>query len=140
MNINAIIAAMQSQFGMTTVRVCYQAGGKEYTFKALKSQGLTTGDSVVVPGENGMKVCTVTGVDRNPSAKLYDTSIDWKWVVQKVDLAGYLDTVQKEVTLIEEVSNLVLEDTRRRALETFMSSLTPATQEQFTKLLTGDNQ
>lgn len=60
-----------------------------YTYKALKTMGLSVGDSVVVDSpKNGLVVVEVVRVDDFVDINL-NSDIYYKWVVQKVDLTDH---------------------------------------------------
>jgi hypothetical protein len=75
--------------------------GTLYLFKTF-DQTLKKGDYVVVPTatRHGMTVCRVEEVDVEPD---FDSSIDYKWVVDKVDRALYEHTLQQEADAISQI-------------------------------------
>ena len=76
------------QDGFTTIHVKFRVSPgpiKTYTYKALYSDNVKSGDSVVVKAVNGhFKIAVVEAVDDFPVLDL-DADFDYKWIVQKVD-------------------------------------------------------
>jgi hypothetical protein len=73
----------------------------EYTYKTL-DQSLKKDDLVVVPTKtrHKMTVCRVTEVDVEVD---YDSSVEMKWIVDKVDNAAYEALLAQEAQAIKEM-------------------------------------
>jgi hypothetical protein len=75
--------------------------GSLYLFKTF-DQTLKKGDYVVVPTStrHGMTVCRVEEVDVEPD---FDSSIDYKWLVCRVDRSAYDAILAKEADAIAQI-------------------------------------
>lgn len=82
------------------VRVSYEPNDsnkspKEYIFKALKRDALQVGDFVAVQTDTrwGLTVCKVTETNCEID---FESNLQLKWIVSKVDTAGFEDIQKKE--------------------------------------------
>jgi D-alanyl-D-alanine carboxypeptidase len=68
---------------------------RTFVYKAPKSADVSEGDHVIVNTARGLVVVKVASVDDTPQIDV-DADYDYKWIVQKVDLAAYDARVQRE--------------------------------------------
>ena len=95
---------------------------KTYTFKVLLTDNIKVDDYVVVFTTRGLKTGLVTQVDNTPKIDL-DADYDYKWIVQKLDIAPYMETLQKEadfnLALVEIERQKKREEFRKSYMENF---------------------
>ena len=115
-NHNHILSLMQT--GFITIGVRFLGGDKEYTYKALESEGVQVGDEVIIDSpREGMKIVMVTRVDSKPQIDL-SSPFPYKWIVQKVCRARYDDLLRQE----QEFKDALVEVERVRQREVLMKS------------------
>lgn len=111
---------------VVSVKVAFGNGtawGSEYTYKALKSQGIAMGDFVIVDSPNGgptMVKVTAVGTFEDLDAGAYQ---GYKWIVGKVDIADYTATIEKEAAFYQKVEELQRKAKAQKALEALAESL-----------------
>lgn len=92
------------------------SGAREYTYKALKSQGLQVDDLVVVPiKDNGglrMKIARVVAGDEFLDV---NSTRDYHWVVQKVDSTAY-DALREKEKVVAKHMQLADRERQRKEL------------------------
>ena len=90
----------------------------EYTYKCLKSIKLEVDDIVVVLTPDGFHKCvTVTEVHNIPKLD-YDSRINYKWIVGKVNTSVYESILEQEEILKERIMELEIESKRQEYLKT----------------------
>lgn len=105
-----LFAALNENVVMIDVRyIGISAGNKNYTYKALVTQNLKVGDTVVVPANETYLLAEVVGVR---SRVKFEPSVTYKWVVQRVDFDAYI-AVQKQESEFNDVVNTLERDRRR---------------------------
>lgn len=93
------------QQGYTTVSVCFDhSGGNRDTYTYKTNLDLEPDDIVVVPARGYFKTAQVIEVHEEPQIDL-DSDIDYKWVVQKVDVKGWQELNAKEDALAKKIVN-----------------------------------
>lgn len=111
---------------VVSVKVVFNTGatwGTEYTYKALKSQGIAVGDFVIVDSPNGgptMVKVTAVGTFEDLDAGAYQ---GYKWIVGKVDITDYTATTEKEAAFYQKVEELQRKAKAQKALEALAESL-----------------
>lgn len=97
MNATYVLAAIDDKISSIRVRIGGPSG-KLYTY--ITRDTFESGDTVVVPIKDGFGLATVE--DFHAQARLdQNPGYEYKWVVQKVDLAGWekLNDLTEQVTL-----------------------------------------
>lgn len=87
---------------------------KAYTFKALKTDFICAGDYIIVLTTQGLRTGLVTLVHETPQID-FDSDVDYKWIVGKVDLTAHLQLIQRE----EEFKATLVEIERQKQREQF---------------------
>lgn len=77
----------------------------QYTFKADTSLGLKVNDLAVVHVKSGFGVVQIVAVHRTPQLDP-NAHFDYKWVVDKISLNGFLARLQEEKTLKDKLAQL----------------------------------
>lgn len=81
---------------------------KSYTYKATLDMGIAKGDKVIVDSpHNGLTIVEVVGVDESD---LFEGDFEYKWVVQRIDTAGYqkrVETDEKAKQLLREADHVI---------------------------------
>lgn len=81
---------------------------KTYTYKATLDMGIAKGDKVIVDSpHSGLTIVEVVGVDESD---LFEGDFEYKWVVQRIDTAGYqkrIDTDEKAKQLLREADHML---------------------------------
>ncbi len=91
---------------------------RRYTYKALKSQNLSKGDFVLVMVAGRiLKAAQVIEVDEFLDV---NTTNDYSWVVQRVELATYDALVEKEKTVAKHLQLAKRENQRKELLAQLM--------------------
>lgn len=119
---NDVIASQNENFCYVKVRFNLNDGGKSqklYTYKTLDNSIEPGDELVVISPHNGTVIVTVTEVLEH--FEVEDATYNYKWVVQKVDLAAYDELKQKERTIQKELARINtkvrLENTLAKAIE-----------------------
>lgn len=79
--------------GVVTVRVKFEAGGRLYTYRALESDELQPGDTVVIQYNGKFFTTEVVEVDQYPD---FSKDVEYKWIVCKVDEKRYTHFLEQE--------------------------------------------
>lgn len=119
MKANHLISLLQS--GFTTIKVTFNSSGsgQQYTYKAKLEDNIQVGDYVVVARDDlTLTVGYVAGVDDFADI---DTSVDfnYKWIVQKVDIAGYRQQLEVEQRFKKHLQTLQRQQVRTNSLAAF---------------------
>lgn len=127
MNADQIVAALQDGYISITASFWnYDTADwhqKEYTYKALKSQGIQPGDQVVVDTPRGKTdIVIVRSVEHFPELD-FNNGITYKWVIQKVDRTKYDELLNNETVLAKQVRALLRANTRKQFLANFGEQL-----------------
>jgi hypothetical protein len=78
-----------------------EAPSQQFTYKVPKDSGLKAGDAVVVDSpRNGLVIARVHEVHDYPKLDL-DSDIEYKWIVQKVDVSDYVANLEREAKFRE---------------------------------------
>lgn len=97
MNYSALAAILHE--GVTAVKVKFSGTAQLYTYKTTLT--LEVGDQVVVPGYKvPYAVAEVKEIDQLVD---HESDINYKWIVDKVDLTAYEKTLELEDTMVEQV-------------------------------------
>lgn len=79
--------------GVVTVKVKFEAGGRLYTYRALESDELQPGDTVVIQYNGKFFTTEVVEVDQYPD---FSKDVEYKWIVCKVDEERYAHFLEQE--------------------------------------------
>ncbi|UGO52916.1 hypothetical protein ODDIEODDIE_55 [Escherichia phage vB_EcoS_OddieOddie] len=79
--------------GVVTVKVKFEAGGRLYTYRALESDQLQPGDTVVIQYNGKFFTTEVVEVDQYPD---FSKDVEYKWIVCKVDEERYTHFLEQE--------------------------------------------
>lgn len=69
---------------------------KQYTYKVPSNMELKIGDIAVVKVGTEFKCVTITDVHETPQIEYNNNSIDYKWIVSKVDTYAYNELLLQE--------------------------------------------
>lgn len=100
------IAAFLREDDAHTVGVVFESTAKVYTYVVLKTMDLSVTDMVVVPAGDKYMVGRVIRVDQTVNLKPTDT-IEYKWVVCKVDFTAYEALTAENKRLASTVTKLL---------------------------------
>ncbi len=89
--------------------------GKPYTYKAPSDMALKVGDQVIVEVSSEFKVVTVVEVHETPNIDYSNSSIHYKWLVGKVDMASYNKCLESD-KLIRHKLRLLAHNRQRHSL------------------------
>lgn len=94
-----------------------------YTYKAPKDSGLQPGDAVVVDSpRNGLVIARIDEVHDYPKLDL-DSDIEYKWVVQKIDMTDYLANLERETKFREAMVDVERAKQREEFVTNFIDNL-----------------
>lgn len=100
-----------------------QATGQRYTYKChFECQ---VGDLVILPPASDSKlpsIGTVVQVDDEPDLN-FESGIEYKWAIAKVDTSAYADIMRREKELIKMLREQEKKTQRKRLLESYQLSL-----------------
>lgn len=106
--------------GVVTVKVKFEASGRLYTYRALESDDLHAGDTVVINYNGKFFTTEVVEVDRHPD---FSKDVEYKWIVCKVDVTRYENFMAQERMFEEQMTALSarkeVEATKRELIETY---------------------
>lgn len=103
-NYKELINTLRTDY--VTLEAVFKEGGTPYLYKALRSQNIWAGDSVVVVSPSGLAVVTVVQVHTIPNLSA------GKWIVQKVDTDTHTQLINNE----EAVTKLLEKRNRDKAM------------------------
>lgn len=89
--------------GVVTIRVKFEAGGREYTYRALESDQIQVGDTVVIHFRNKFFTTDVVAVDLYPD---FSKDVEYKWIVCKVDADRYNRFLDQEMMFEQQMLSL----------------------------------
>lgn len=127
MNTNHLIALLQARYQTIGVHFKDSRTGepteKEYTYKAPDSMKLEVDDEVIVESPYGGMVVVI--VSRLDGYAAIDPSREYtyKWVVQKVDVAGYLARQELEQEAFAKFQNAKRMVARDKAMKEILAFL-----------------
>lgn len=75
--------------------------GKAYTYKVHLTDKVEADDYVVV-NVGTLKIAKIIEVHDVPKID-YDSDIDYKWIVSKIDLTGYNERIEREKGALDEI-------------------------------------
>ena len=115
MNSTYVLAAIDGKISSIRVRIGGPTG-KLYTY--LTRDTFEKGDTVVVPIKDGFGLATVEDF-HNPARIEQNPGYEYKWAVQKVDLAGW----EKLNSLTDQVTAKIQEMQREKARQAVVEQL-----------------
>ncbi|WPJ68522.1 hypothetical protein OMDBNIEC_00036 [Salmonella phage STP-SP5] len=86
--------------GVVTIKVKFEAGGRLYTYRALESDCLQAGDTVVIRYRDKFFTTEVVEVDRYPD---FSKDVEYKWIVCKVDEERYENFLDQEAMFEQQM-------------------------------------
>lgn len=90
---------------------------KTYVYKVRNDLELKVGDNVVVAVGNELKVVRVFEVHTKDEEEIdYESSIEYKWTLGKVDTASHLEQIEKDKKGKAELKKLLVRRAREQAL------------------------
>lgn len=95
-------------------------GSKIYTYKTHDQ--FEIGDICIVSVNRELKLVYVVEVHETAQIE-YDSSIDYKWIVQKVDLTKYNNLVERDKNIAKKAAQIMEQKVKRELLEEFKSLL-----------------
>ena len=116
MNKMHLLALLQT--GYTTVHVCFdeKCKGQTYIYKVPTKMAVVAGDMLVVPARDTFNLAWVKSVDKAPKIDV-KAPFEYKWVVQKVDKAGYTDQTEREAQALDQLEDAQRAEAQRKAME-----------------------
>lgn len=118
-----LILSIAEQIGFVLVSVCFAGNSNSYTYKALSSENIVAGDSVVVlTPKDGYKVATVNEVKTSDFIDL-SVPFDYKWIIQKVDTTNYKAIEEREAKLRSVLASAQLRKQREELGDSLLSEI-----------------
>lgn len=114
--INNSLAIFLVNEDVRAIGVAFNSVGKFYTYKTL-DKSIKVGDTVLVKAKGELKPVEVKTIDIQDTLNFEDTSIQYTWIVGKVDLVGYEDIQKREQALIKELNSLIFKGKKSQVLE-----------------------
>lgn len=106
--------------GVVTVKVKFEAGGRLYTYRALESDELQPGDTVVIQHNGKFFTTEVVEVDQYPD---FSKDVEYKWIVCKVDEERYAHFLEQEHMFEQQMlalsANKEAEATKKELIELY---------------------
>lgn len=106
--------------GVVTVKVKFEAGGRLYTYRALESDELQPGDTVVIQYNGKFFTTEVVEVDQYPD---FSKDVEYKWIVCKVDEERYAHFLEQEHMFEQQMlalsANKEAEATKKELIELY---------------------
>lgn len=106
--------------GVVTVKVKFEAGGRLYTYRALESDELEPGDTVVIQYNGKFFTTEVVEVDQYPD---FSKDVEYKWIVCKVDEERYARFLEQEHMFEKQMlaltANKEAEATKKELIELY---------------------
>lgn len=106
--------------GVVTVKVKFEAGGRLYTYRALESDELQPGDTVVIQYNGKFFTTEVVEVDQYPD---FSKDVEYKWIVCKVDEERYTHFLEQEHMFEQQMlalsANKEAEATKKELIELY---------------------
>ena len=117
-NDSVIISLLQNS---RTAQVQFKGNSKKYTYKVPEGVELAEGDQVVVQSPiDGLVVVTVVSVSDEAGIDL-DATFKYKWIVSKVDTAGYDALLAKEAAMEQDLKKLRRKAAIKKQIAALMS-------------------
>lgn len=117
MNINHTITALQD---FNTVGVRFDDSKRTYTYKTTEK--FEEGDRAIVCPNGILKVVTVREVHDTPQID-FGSNIEYKWIVQKVDLESYNKRMEQEELMAVELRKSIANKKREEVKADLVKSL-----------------
>lgn len=95
---------------------------KAYTYKAKVTDKIQVNDRVILDAPSGLTIGTVVEVHPEPKIDL-NADFTYKWIVGKVDLAGYRELLDKEDKFMQLVTEAERARQRENLIEQFKTTL-----------------
>ena len=115
-NINHLLSAVRKDY--VTVKVLFSNSNNDYTYKCLKSIQPEVDDVLVIQNPSGAFKC-VTVIEVHDVPKIdYDSNINYKWIVCKVQQGQYNKLLEYEGGLKNKLIALEVETKRQQYLKT----------------------
>lgn len=106
--------------GVVTVKVKFEAGGRLYTYRALESDELQPGNTVVIQYNGKFFTTEVVEVDQYPD---FSKDVEYKWIVCKVDEERYARFLEQEHMFEQQMlalsANKEAEVTKKELIELY---------------------
>lgn len=106
--------------GVVTVKVKFEAGGRLYTYRALESDELQPGNTVVIQYNGKFFTTEVVEVDQYPD---FSKDVEYKWIVCKVDEERYAHFLEQEHMFEQQMlalsANKEAEATKKELIELY---------------------
>lgn len=119
--LNKSLAVFLVDESVRAIKVAFGTAGKFYTYKTT-DKSIKVGDFVLVNTQRGYSVVEVKYVDIQNTLDFEDTSIEYTWIVQKLDLTDYQEKMKREVQLQESINHLVFQGKKQQMLEVLKKS------------------
>jgi len=141
MNSKQIINAIDESF--YTVGVVYaikdglQQGMKLYTYKVKKDIDLDVGDIVVVECKDELKCAMVMEIHEIIDID-FNSNIDYKWIIQKVDMENYQKQLDVDKSVNEQIKLAEVKKRREQARQLALEIVDQTAIENARKMLGGE--
>lgn len=114
-DLNLVLSLIQSDYYLVDVVF---GSGRRYTYKCPSSISVEKGDQVVIPRLDSFIVSEVWGIrDRSE----VDSSINYKWVIQKIDLTEYRERLAAEELFVQKMKKLRKLQEQQKVLDQYES-------------------
>lgn len=117
MNIKQVINAIDNSF--YTISVFFDDSRRLYTYKVKKSVELKVGDLVAVCRDkniNNVSLCHVAEIHEEIQID-FDSNIDYKWIIQKIDFDSYLAQVAMDEKANKTIKQAEIQERKRQAMD-----------------------
>ena len=103
------------------LRCVFNGSSKTYSYKAALDLTVAVGDSVVVDSPiDGLTLVTVVKIDDDIDP---EASFDYKWIVQRVDRAGYDEQMALDRSRREELKQLIAKRKKKQKIAELITEL-----------------
>ena len=119
--LNKSLAVFLVDDSVRAIKVAFGSAGKYYTYKTA-NKTIKVDDKVLVKTTRGFQVVTVKAVDIEDTLDFEDTSIEYSWIVQKLDFTNYEAVLEKEKTLQVDINKLVFNGKKQQMVEALKNS------------------
>ncbi|UPT53013.1 hypothetical protein [Hafnia phage yong3] len=122
--------------GVVTVEVKFPTTEKTYTYRALKSDNIEVGDTVVTELRGKFFTTDVVAVHNRPRFKNVE-QIEYKWIVCKVDKDRYESFQKREALFEERMEDFMADRESKKVIQELVDTFGPEAAGYLSSIATG---